>query len=107
MFTNILKKEPSVLIGIALAALTAVAQALADNPDATTWLAVIPLAASAIIRQFVVSPATSERREAAALEEGKEIAVAEATEKRAEAARKGAANRSATIKPTTKKTTKK
>lgn len=45
-----MKKEPALIIGAVIAALTVVGQVVSGD---LTWAAAVPLIASAIVRQFV------------------------------------------------------
>jgi hypothetical protein len=81
----ITRKEPAIAIGVLLGAVTAAAQALADNPDVTTWVAALPLVAAAVVRFVVVSPATADQRAGDAflsgIAQGKERAAKKAAKK--------------------------
>lgn len=84
MGTDLFKKEPAVIIGFFLALTTAIADAVANSPDASTWAAVLPIIVATAIRFVVVSPATAERQEAAAKASGKRQALADINARRRE-----------------------
>ncbi len=57
------KREPAVIVSAVVAPfVVALVEALQNNTDVSTWAGVGSLALGVLIRQFVVSPATSEKR---------------------------------------------
>jgi hypothetical protein len=68
--SSIPRKEPAVIIGGLLSLVTAAADALADNPSVNTWNVALPIIVGAVLRFFVVSPATHTTAQNEAFEAG-------------------------------------
>lgn len=75
---TLFRKEPALTVGALVGVLTAITDALADQPDVTTWTAALPLIVGGIARQFVVSPSTAQQRVESAFADGIEQGKAKA-----------------------------